>query len=113
MTLIVQRDPGPSVEWQEVVSVNSRLVCVSDPRKPMLLMEIVADDLFVRVTDCDALDVPSAVAAKVSLAGETVMSDPVPVRTNDCGLPASESVSVSKPPRTPPAVGRKVTVRVH
>ena len=70
------------------------------------------------VTVCGLLVELTMSAAKVSVAGETPATGPVPnpVRLTVCVLPGSPlllSVMVSVPVRVPVAVGLKVTLMVH
>src|SRR6267143_4925001 len=70
---------------------------------------------FDSVTGCEALALPSACAAKVSVLVDTVMTGavPVPVSETLCGLFDALSVMVSAPVRKPLAVGVKVTLTVQ
>jgi hypothetical protein len=78
----------------------------------------VALPLFVRVTVCAALVVPTVWLAKVRLVGEKVATGPelvvpVPVRLTVCGLPLALSVIVMVAVLVPDAVGAKVTLIVQ
>jgi hypothetical protein len=110
-TLMVQLAPMASEDPHVVVLVNALL-----PVKVIPPLAIVAATLpvFFTVTVCALLVEPSAVAAKVRLAGETVsVAAPVPDKPTRCGelaaLSAIESVAV----RDPAAVGLKVMLMVQ
>src|SRR5579871_1167525 len=60
-----------------------------------------------------AAEIPTCVAANLSVAGLRVSSVPAPVSVTICGLPAPVSVTVSVPVATPLAVGTKATFTVH
>jgi len=72
----------------------------------MLLMRSVALPVLVKVTLCDALDVPTA-----WLPNERLVADndtvPVPVSAIDCGEPVALSVIVTAAVTAPAAVGAK------
>jgi len=74
--------------------------------------------LFVSVTDCGALDVPTFCDANVRLVGASVTvgafaGAPVPVRLTLCGLPVALSVILTLAERAPVAVGLNVTLIVQ
>src|SRR4051812_36231436 len=84
----------------------------------MVLIVNAAPPLFVSVTDCAALVVPTVWLAKVKLVGENVTAAadaafPVPESETICGLPAAESVTVNAPVRVPVCVGVKVTAMLQ
>jgi hypothetical protein len=76
----------------------------------------VAVPLFVSVTVCGALVLPTGWLVNVRLVGERVAAgagDPPPLRTTVCvdpAVPLSLSVTTSEPLRGPDAVGVKVTL---
>jgi len=78
---------------------------------PMLAVSVIATDcLFVTVTFCGALVVPTATVPKERLVGEMATAFiPVPLRLTVCGLPAALSLIASTPVRVPTTVGVKVT----
>src|SRR5258705_11485587 len=81
----------------------------------MLVMVSNASPVFVSVTVCAALVVPTLREPKLKLVGErlTTGAVPVPVRLTICGLPVASSVIVMVPVRVPVAVGVNVTLIVQ
>ncbi len=81
----------------------------------MLVMLRATLPVFVSVTFCAALVVPTSWLAKVRLAADrlTTGAVPVPVRLMVCGLPAALSVMLTEAVRVPVAVGVKVTLMVQ
>ena len=71
--------------------------------------------LFVTVTGCDTLVVPTAWLLKLSELAESVIEGgtPVPVRLMLCGVPAALSLIVTPPVRAPAVVGANVTLMVQ
>ena len=71
--------------------------------------------VFVRVTVCDALAVPTPWLPKLKLVGLRLATEavPVPAKVTDCGLPVALSVRVIAAERLPMAVGSKVTLIVQ
>jgi hypothetical protein len=81
----------------------------------MLVMLKARLPLFVRVTGCAAVEVPSDWLPKVRVVAEssTPEAAPVPVRLTVWGLPAALSVNTTEAVRVPVEVGVKVTLSVH
>src|SRR5882672_41659 len=80
----------------------------------MLEIVSVAPELFVSVTVCGALVVPTACAAKVRLAGARVTGTTAfPFRLRICGLPGPDVATTAPPLMVPGNEGVNVTVRVH
>lgn len=76
----------------------------------MAEIEIGCEFELVRVTFFAADTVPAVWAVKTRLVGLAVrFSKPVPVRPSTSGLPGAPCVIVTVPPRTPGAVGVKIT----
>jgi hypothetical protein len=85
------------------------------PEMAMLLMLIEALPALLMVTDCGEVVPPTAVFAKVMLAGVSVTPGalPVPDSATVCGLFPAESVNVNVAVRVPGAEGVKVTLTVQ
>jgi len=83
----------------------------------MLVMLSAPFPLFVTVTVCAGLVVPTTTFPKLRLVGETVITgavpDPVPARGTVCGLPPPLSVTLTEAERAPSASGVKVAVIVQ
>src|SRR2546426_12244833 len=82
----------------------------------MLVRFSGAPPLFVRVTFCAGLVVPTRWLHKGLLVAESVAVGgvtPVPVSDTDCGLPAASSVMVAVAARAPAAAGVKVRLRTQ
>src|SRR5574337_64510 len=84
----------------------------------MLVMFSTALPVLVSVTDCAALVVFTVWLANVRPAADRLTAGagtavPVPVRVNECGLPAALSVMVTAAVRVPVAVGVNVTLIVQ
>ena len=83
----------------------------------MLVMDRLALPLFVKVTFCGVLDVPTVWLPKFRLVGlsdaEGPTATPVPVKLAVCGLPGALSVTVIVPVRVPATVGVKVTLMLQ
>jgi len=75
----------------------------------MLVMESAAAPLLVRVTDCDAVAVPTGDEPKARLVAERVTAGPTPVPASAilCGEPPALSVMVMAAASGPLAVGSK------
>jgi hypothetical protein len=76
----------------------------------------VAVPVFVSVTICAALCVPTPCAEKLTLVVENVATGaavPVPLNVEDCGLPAASSFTSIEAERDPATVGANVTCTVH
>ena len=69
--------------------------------------------VFVTVTFCGALFVPTFCDPKFNCAGETVSVVPVPLSSMTCGLLEALSLSTSRPVFKPITVGWKTTDTVH
>ena len=89
-------------------------VSAKSPLVEIVVIAKAAEPVFVSVTVCAALVVPTVWLAKVSEAGErlavVVDAVPVPVRPAVCGLPEALSVTLKLPVRVPDAVGENVTL---
>src|SRR5438132_1371591 len=107
LTLMAQFPPTATELPQLSVSAKSPLV-------EIVVIAKAAEPVFVSVTVCAALVVPTLWLAKVSEAGErlavVVDAVPVPVRPAVCGLPEALSVTLKLPVRVPDAVGENVTL---
>jgi len=81
----------------------------------MLLIFSAAVPVFLNLTLCDPLVVPTVCEPKLKLVDErlTTGAVPVPVRLTVCGLPVASSVIVIVPGWLPVAVGVKVTLMVQ
>jgi len=108
VTVIVQFAPGATEAPQVVVFAKS-------PVAVILVMSSVPLPVFVSVTDCAALVVPTRTLPNLRLVVErpTTGARPVPVRLTDCGLPDALSVIVIAPVRVPEAFGVNVTLMVQ
>jgi len=89
-------------------------VLVGALKSPLSAVAMLVDwpPVFFTVITLPALVVPTACAAKVSLAGVTVITTgavPVPDSDTVCGLEAALSITVSMPGRLPVFVGENVT----
>ena len=78
----------------------------------------VALPVLAKVTDCEALEVPTSMVPKVRLFAEskTLGLEPVPVKPTVCWLPDTPpelSAMVSVPVRVPLALGEKTTLMVQ
>jgi hypothetical protein len=95
------------------------LVCAKSPVAAPTEMVVVAVPVFFTVTTLAALVVPITCAAKVSVAGVSVMvtgldpEPPVPVRLTVCGEFVAWSVIAMEPVRVPVTVGVNVTFTVQ
>jgi negative regulator of sigma E activity len=91
------------------------LVWEKSPLTVMLLIVRVALPVFVRVTLCALLLLPTACAGKVKEVGERLTTGalPVPVRLTVCVAGLALSVMVMEPLRDPAALGVNVTLRVQ
>lgn len=83
----------------------------------MLVMFRVPFAMFVRVTFCAGLVVPTNTFPKLRLVGETVTTgavpEPVPDKLTVCGLPPPLSATLTEAVSVPSARGVKVTVIVQ
>jgi len=78
------------------------------PASVMLVIVNAAVPLFVIVTDCELLEVPTVVAGKEMLVAESVTgATPVPLSAIDCGDVLALSVMVTVAFNAPAAVGAK------
>src|ERR1041384_4235564 len=75
----------------------------------MPVMLKIAFPVFVKVTDCTALVVPTGRLPKATLEGEILTADavPVPERPTECGLPSALSAMARDAVRVPLAAGLK------
>ena len=111
VTLKVHAAPAARVAPQGAVPDG---VAAKSPLATMPEMVSVAPELFVSVTVCGALVVPTACDAKVRLVGDNATgTSPVPDRPAICGLPAPEVAIDTAPLIDPVSEGVKVTARVH
>jgi len=89
-------------------------VTLKPPLATMLEIFSVVPELFVRVTDFGALEVPTACVPKARLVGDKLTGiSPVPVSPITCGLPNPVSVIATAPLIDPVADGANVTDNVH
>jgi hypothetical protein len=80
------------------------------PVTAMLEMVRVAPPVFVRVTDCEALEVPTGSLPKVKLVADSDTAGaamPVPLNATECGDPLALSVMETAAVSAPAAVGAK------
>jgi hypothetical protein len=108
VTLIVQPAPAATV-------VPQLFVCAKSPVVVMLVIVNVAVPVFVSITFCAGLVVPTNCVAKVRLVGFKVTAgedppSPTPVRVVDSGLSGALSVTVTFAFSVPVIDGVKVTV---
>jgi hypothetical protein len=105
LMLIWQLDPIARDDLQVVVRVKLPLMAV-------LMLLSAAVPVFVKVTVCAALVVPTVCAANVRLVVERLAMGavPVPERVTVCGLVVALSVIVIVPGWLPAAVGVNVTL---
>ena len=105
LTLILQLDPTVTDEPHVLVREKS-------PLAAMLLIFSAAVPVFLNVTLCEGLVVPTVCEPKLKLVDDrlTTGSVPMPVRLTVCGLPVALSVTVIVPGWLPVAVGVKVTL---
>src|SRR5437016_3712448 len=107
VTLMAQFPPTATELPQLSVSAKSPLVGI-------VVIANEAEPVFVIVTVCAALVVPSVLIAKASAAGYSLsLLDALPispVRLTVCGLPEVLSVARRLPVRVPDAVGENVTL---
>ena len=95
LTLIVQLAPPARV----VGASGQVAVCEKSPAfvpaTPTLLIDRGAVPVFVTVTLCGALVVPTPCDPKATVDGDTCTAGavPVPLRATECGLPAASSLS--------------------
>ena len=110
--LIVQLPPAATELPQVVVSGKSP---GSSPVTTKLVMPKMVLPLFVKLTVCAGLLVPTSWLLNVRFEGETPTPGavPVPVRLSVWGLLAALSVNATEAPRVPVAVGANETVSVH
>jgi len=88
------------------------------PVTAMLVMLNAALPVFVSVTACAALVVPTCWLVNVKLDADKLTTGagagvPVPLRVMVCGLPVALSVMDTEADRVPVAVGVKVTLIVQ
>jgi hypothetical protein len=92
-------------------------VVAETAKSPVVEAEMPVKDelpLFFSVNVLAALVPPTAVLAKLALAGVNVACTvPVPVSETVCGLVGALSVIVTAPVRVPSCVGVKVTLNLH
>lgn len=108
VTVMVQLALAARLDVQVVVFPKS-------PLGTMLVIVIVELPVFVMVTVCPELVVPTSCPVNVSdeLSNEALAPMPVPVSEMVCGDPVAESVMVTVPVRVPGTVGVKVTLIVQ
>jgi hypothetical protein len=111
VTLIVQFAPAARLAPQVFVCEKSPLF-VPLMAMPEPLKVSVAFPVFVNVTFCEALVVPTGWPVNVRLAEDKPTTGAIPVPDNKtlCGLPPALSVMVMLAARLPVAVGLKVTL---
>jgi hypothetical protein len=89
-------------------------VAVKSPLAAMLEIVSVPPELFVSVTVCGALVVPTACVPKLRLTGDSVTGiAPVPVTSTICGLPAPDVAIATLPLVDAVSLGVNVTDIVH
>jgi hypothetical protein len=110
--LIVQLPPAATELPQVVVSGKSPGL---SPVTIKLVMPKRVLPLFVKLTVCAGLLVPTSWLPKVRVEGERPIPGavPVPVRLSVWGLLAALSVNVTEAVRAPAALGANETVSVH
>lgn len=111
VTLMLQFAPAASVLPQLFVWAKS-------PLAAMVAIDKGPVPLFVRMTVCAALVLPTLWAGKVTVVGErvapgTVGRDPVPLRLTDWGLPEALSETFRDPGREPVVDGAKATLTLQ
>jgi hypothetical protein len=109
VTLRVQLAPAARLALHVLVSEKS-------PLTVMLVMLRAALPVFLSVTGCGLLHVPTACGGKVKEAGERLsegVPTPVPVRLTVWVAGLALSVIVKVPLSEPPRVGVKVTLKVQ
>ena len=83
------------------------------PVNPIELIVSAAVPELVKVTFCEALEVPTGCWPKPRLVGASVtagaVATPVPLSATECGLPGALSETVTEAVRDPAAVGVNVT----
>src|SRR5207302_1207676 len=118
LTLIVQLAPGatePAPLGQVLPAAKAKSAACA-PVMVMLVRFSGAPPLFVRVTFCAGLVVPTRWLPKGLLVAESVAVGgvtPVPVSDTDCGLSAASSVMFTVAARAPVAAGVKLTLIVQ
>jgi hypothetical protein len=88
------------------------------PKSPLALIEAIVNELvplFISVTGCAALIVPTTCELNCKLPGESVATGPLPVPVSGtiCGELPTLSVMVNCPLRAPEATGVKTTAMVQ
>lgn len=110
LTEMVQLAPAPRLAGHVLVWVKSPGLV---PLRAMLLIARAVLPVFVRVTPCAALVVPTSCEPKLSLDGARLTAGasgtPLPDRLTLCGLPVALSATCTEAVRVPAAVGLKVT----
>ena len=103
---MVQLDPAARLEVQVFANTNEE---ASAPLTLMLIMVSGPPPVLVNVTDCDALDVPTAWSPYVRLTAESDTSGttPVPVNATVWGDPGELSVMTMLADSGPVTVGAK------
>src|SRR5271168_89619 len=104
---MVQFAEAATLEPQVLVSLNGAVAVM-----PLIFRVVLP--LFVRVTDCGALGVPTGCDEKLRLAGfSKTRAAALPFSGTVCGLPAALSATDTAALAGPGAVGVKVTLIVQ
>lgn len=106
VTLIVQLAPPASDAPQLFDSPKPTLAV-------MLVIPSVVEPMFVTLTSCGLLVVPTICPPKLRLAGDTLTKPPVPLNDTVCKADATLSVTLKLPVLTPSPAGVKVTLIVQ
>jgi hypothetical protein len=104
-------DAATGLEIEQVVPAGAM---ANGPVTPMTVKVRLALPVFVTVTVCAGLVVPTDSEGKVGGADKLATApSPVALRLTDCGLPGALSVKERLPEAAPAAVGVKVTATVQ
>jgi hypothetical protein len=116
LTDMVHVAAAASVVPQVVVSLNELALTPLSVIPPVVMVRVEVL-VFLSVTTWAALVEPTAVLAKVSVAGVSVAvggaAAPVPVNVTFCGEPVALSATFRVPVSVPDVVGLKLTEMVH
>jgi hypothetical protein len=106
---------GVNVTWMAQLRLAARLlpqllVCAKSPLAAMFVIVSGPVPVFVSVTVCAGLVVPTPCGPNVKLVGERLAPGvvPVPLNPTDCGLPGALSAKLNTPVRKPVVVGVNV-----
>jgi len=104
---MVQFAEAATLDPQVLVSLNGAVAVM-----PLIFRVVLP--LFVRVTDCGALGVPTGCDEKLRLAGfSKTRAAALPFRNTACGLPGALSATDTVALTGPGTVGVKVTLMVQ